>query len=172
MKPQVIKADVGCIVNFPDDDIYYVGELVGDGNCYQSKQAFRDEQGICYIDQYGWFDELGWDENVSDEMYDWMARHPKYSGVTFGGTGYTRNDLEDVVGNWVDSCPALNDIDDDAYREFVNYFAGVLFANLVNGSPEKKIMDYDPYEEYQTWLQVNGNDPRLTPKQRKELGYV
>lgn len=171
MKPEVIKADVGCMVKFPhDDEVYYVGELVGDGNCYQSKQAFKDNQGICYIDKYGWFDEVGWDENVPDEMYDWMMRHPKYSGVTFGGTGYTRDDLRDVVYDWADT-EALDDVAGDSISEFIDYFTGVLFANLVNGKPEDKIQDYDPWEEYQIWLQVTDDDPRLTPEQRKELGY-
>lgn len=172
MKPQVIKADVGCIVKFPhDEDVYYVGELVGDGNVFQDKKAFREQIGMCYIDKYGWFDEVGWDENVSDEMYDWMARHPQYSGVTFGGTGYTRDDLEQVVADWVDNCSELDDIEPNGCAEFIDYFTGVLFANLVNGSPEDKIQDYDPQEEYQRWLQLAGEDPRLTPQQRKELGY-
>lgn len=172
MKPQVIKADVGCIVKFPDDpDVYYVGECIGNGNTYHSKQAFRDRVGICYIDQYGWFDELGWDENVSDEMIDWMFYHgTKYSGVTFGGTGYTFNDLYAVVDTWADNGD-LGDLSEEAYNDFCDYFTGVLFANLVIGRPEDKIQDYDPLHEYKCWLQTTIEDPRLTPQQRKELGY-
>lgn len=172
MKPEVIKADVGCMVKFPhDDEVYYVGELVGDGNCYQDKNAFKEQVGICYIDMYGWFDEVGWDENVPDEMYEWMRRHPKYSGVTFALTGYTRDDLEQVVANWVDDCSDLDDIDPDGCAEFIDYFTGVLFANLVNGKPEEKILDYNPLDEWNDWLQLGMEDPRLTPEQRKELGY-
>lgn len=163
---------VGCMVKFPhDDDVYYVGELVGDGNCYQDKNAFRERHGICYIDKNGWFDEVGWDENVPDEMYDWMTRHPKYSGVSFAGTGYTRDDLWDVVFDWADNCEALDDVLPESMTDFLEYFTGVLFANLVNGSPEDKIQDYDQLEEYQNWLQLGMEDPRLTPEQRKELGY-
>lgn len=169
MKPQVIKADVGCIVNFPhDSDVYYVGEKVGDEVCFQDKKAFRERQGICYCCHLDWLDEVGWDENVSDEMYEWMAKHPQYEGIALD-TGYTFLDLYDVVYDWIGD--TLNDVDDDVVDEFCEYFTGVLFANLVCGDPSHKIQDYDPLEEYQNWLQLGDNDPRLTPEQRKELGY-
>lgn len=174
MKPIIIKADtLGCMVKFHhDDDVYYIGEKVGESFAYQDKKAFRERIGICYIHEYGWFDEVGFDENVPDELIELINRGKVPSGaVSFAGTGYTYQDLWGVVDDWVRSCSDLNDINPDARDEFTDYFTCVLFANLVCGKPEDKINDYNAWDEYNDWLQTGIEDPRLTPQQAKELGY-
>lgn len=169
MKPEIIKADTaGFMVKFPnDDDVYYVGEKVGSGYVYQDKQAFRDRVGVCYISEHGWLDEVGIDENVSDEMLTFIDEHG-YCCVALDN-GYTWNDLYDEVFNWIGS--ELDDVAEDVVDDFCCYMTATLFSNLVISAPRDIIEQFDVRNEYNVWLQTEVQDPRLTDKQRKELGY-
>lgn len=173
MKIQIITADtLGCIVKIPNDpDVYYVGGKIQEGFAYKSKAAFADHIGICYIQYSDFFDEIEMDENIPDEIYDLIVRKKVPSGAVTMDYGYTRDDLYEVVLHWAEQTDTLKDVDDKAFEDFVDYFTGVLFTKLTFENPENLIEDYKPWDEYQTYLQVNGNDPRLTKQQRKELGY-
>ena len=173
MKQQVIKADtLGCMVKFQgDSDVYYIGEKVGDGFAYQYKAAFKNGIGICYIPYNSFMDDVEMDENVPDELFDLIARKKVPSGAVAMDDGFTLDDLRYVVNQWVDNCSLMNDVNDEPKEEFIEYFTGVLFANLVTADPCDYIEEYNAWNEYMNWLQVTDEDPRLTSQQRKELGY-
>ena len=182
MKPQIIKADTaGMIVSWDNgNDVYYVGSScppIGNGICYKDKQSFDDQQGICYVNEYGFYDEVAIDENVSDEMLAWMRKHNEWH-VCMDDRGYTYEDLRHAVYDWDGG--ELNDIikDDDIYEMFIDYMTARCFDECDWQTPETWLNELDPEEQWENCPQLCEGDPRfqfederLTPQQRKELGY-
>lgn len=174
MKPQIIKADTaGCIVNF-NGDIYYVGDKSGEGIAYKDKAAFDNKQGICYTPEYDFYDEVGIDENVSDEMLSWMTRHNQWH-VTCDN-GFTYDDLRERVYHWENG--TLNDIieDDRLFELFIDYMVDRMFGELEWQTPDSWLNELDVLEQWENCPQLSCEDPRfplddkrLTDKQMEEL---
>ena len=58
MKPKIIKADTaGFIVQFDEEEIYYVGEYYRGAAIYKDEKAFKEHVGICYIPENCFFGE-------------------------------------------------------------------------------------------------------------------
>ena len=182
MKPKIIKADeAGCIVSWDNgNDVYYVGDAYGynDGVVYKSQSAFDEHIGICYIPEHGFFDQVGLDENVSDEMLDWMRNDKDYmSGyVADDGCGYTRDDLYAAFFDHIDHDNWYDEQVEEYGKPFVEAFIDkeieYIFGELDWQFPETFMQEMDWEEDWDEHVRsLDQQDPRLTPQQRKELGY-
>lgn len=182
MKPEIINADTaGMIVSWDNGkDVYYVGSNcppIGNGVCYKEKQAFDDRQGICYVNEYGFYDEVAIDENVSDEMREWMRKHSEWY-VCMDDRGYTYDDIREAVYSW--EAGYLDDEiqDDKLYEMFIDWMTEQVFDIVDWQSPETYLSELDPFEQWENCPQLSSDDPRfpiddkrLTDKQKQELGY-
>lgn len=162
MKPKIIKADIaGYMVKFPnDDDVYYVGEAcppIGNGFCYKDRAAFKDRQGICYTPEYSFMDEVGIDENVSDEMLDFMNKNG--IGYVALDNGYTFYDIEHCVYDWIGD--KLNELNDYIYDLFVDYMCEQVFENVDWQCPETYLQELDVIEQWENAPQLSCIDPRF-----------
>lgn len=176
MKPTIIKADIaGRIVMFGENDIYYVGGSTEQGVVYKSQEAFDEHDGICYVPEAGFFDAVGIYENVSDEMIDFM-NEDNCCYVTDGAGGYTRDDIyaamyDHLDGNdeWVER---MKKEYGNAFVEgYIDKCVEIVFQELDWQCPETLMDDWDWYDDWEQYLKDYFDDPRLTDKQKKELGY-
>ena len=165
MKPEIIKADTaGMIVSWDNgNDVYYIGSScppIGNGVCYKDKQAFEDQQGICYVNEYGFYDEVAIDENVSDEMLEWMRKHNEWY-VCMDDRDYTYDDLRDVVYGWEGG--KLNNIikDDRIFELFIDYIQERCFDELDWQAPATWLSELDPIEQWENCQQLSCEDPRF-----------
>lgn len=181
MKPQIIKADIaGYMVKFPDEhDVFYVGEScppIGNGFVYKDRRAFEDQIGICYTPERDFENlaetrDLECDSILQERLAEYLESHGMDDGYVALDVGYTWDDLRDCVYNWIGD--QLNEVcEDDHYFElFVDYIQEKLFDLLDWQMPETLLSEWDVIEQWENAPQLSCEDPRLTDKQRKELGY-
>lgn len=178
LEPEVIEADTaGYMVKFPDaDEVFYVASScppIGDGVCYKSKEAFDDQQGICYIPEHDFKDISAWrdldcDSELQERLANYLGTHGMDSGHVALDVGYTWEDLRERVYSWIGD--TLNDVCDDKYFElFVDYIQERLFNELDWQGPDALLYAWDVMELYDDAPQLCYDDPRLTDKQKEEL---
>lgn len=179
-EPTIIEADIaGYMVKFPDsDEVFYVGSScppIGNGVCYKSKKAFDDQQGICYTPEHDFKDISAWrdldcDSELQERLANYLGTHELDSGHVALDVGYTWDDLRERVYSWIGD--KLNDVCDDKYFElFVDYIQERLFNELDWQGPDALLYAWDVMELYDDAPQLCSDDPRLTDKQKQELGY-
>lgn len=154
MNYNIVKADIdGCIIRLPNDpETYYCGSWSGQGNCYKDKAAFDSGNGVCYINEYAFLDEVGWDEVVPDELQPILDKIGGYCGVGVYNEdyqcGYTRHDIEVAVRDWVLSDSDLldnADINQQLVEQFITHMAAWAF----------EICDWQAIETYLYELDID-----------------
>lgn len=176
MKPQIIKADIaGCTVKFPNEEtVYYVGDScppLGNGICYKDRKAFDEHVGICYIPEYDFMDEPALDKDVSSDMREWMEKN--FSWHVAIDNGYTRDGIyaaadEAIDAEWQEQME--KEYGKAFFEGFIDHIAQVIFDTVDWQHPETYAQELDIDEEWEYYLKKY-DDPRLTDKQKKELGY-
>ena len=149
---KITKADIAGWKVETGDNTYYIGEYVHLGACegvvYKDNKAFETGEGVCYIQEYG-FDNS---EQNGGELFEFSAKEAVAEDIVnnpyIASDGYTRQDFEDLVAG-------------------TRYDAEHLFDYCEWQSPETLLDEWSNDEEEAE----NFDDVRLTPQQRKELGY-
>lgn len=150
---KITKADIAGWKVETDEQTYYVGEYVhlgcNDGVVYKDKKAFETGEGVCYIQEYG-FDNR---EQNEGELFEFSAKEAVAEEIVnnpyVASSGYTRKDFEQLV-------------------EGTKYSAHDLFLDCEWQSPETLLDEWFQNDDEE---EDNFDDPRLTPQQRKDLGY-
>ena len=177
MKPQIIPADIaGKMVSWNNgNDVYYVGDVcppMGQGTVYKDQKAFDEHVGICYVPEACFFDEVGIDENVSDEMLAWMRKNNEW--LVACDNGYTRDDIYAAVCDAFDGACGYYDKAVEEYgkplvEEFLDKVTKFTFDICDWQCPETFLNEFEFDEEWEMFIEEQTDDKRLTDKQKKEL---
>ncbi len=175
-KATITKADTaGYRITLPNDkSTYYVGAFYEQGVVYKDREAFKTGNGICYIPECGFFDDLGWDENIPDG-FEKLLRDNDMSEYVFcdyelNDGAYTRADIERAIRTEIDGYDFSDIFDHDTIQKFVQKLTIDVFENVDWQCPETYLSEIDMEEEFGFFVE-SLEDKRLTPKLRKELGY-
>lgn len=182
MKPTITKADTaGWRLTLPNDiDTYYVGEYYEQGTIYKDREAFDSHEGVCYIPESGFFDAVGWDENIPDDFEQMLKENNLPDGWVFcdyryNDGAYTRDDIYAAVyahfnqDGWVDEMK--KEYGNAFVEAFIDQEAEYVFETVDWQCPETLLNEMDWEEDWENYLERELDDKRLTPKLRKELGY-
>lgn len=168
-KYTIVKVDCGYRIEY-ENETYYIGEQTDNGYCYKDHQAFEFMNGrVCYIAEAEFFDEVGWDENIPDEIAD-ICKQENISicGIgmydKYNQCGYTASDLLQAVSNWVGDYPK-GCLNDNMYDEFIDHIAECALQEVDWCCIETWLYNLDVDEEFEYFLE--DRYPELTNNQTK-----